>query len=618
MRAKNFDAENIVAPSVANWAAEKVEIADGAGPWGLTRRQLTILAADVVGYARLTEAAEAGTHSRLRAIRVGIVHPVIVSYRGRIIKNTGDGFLAIFDSSTDAVRCAIELQRQILATERPQSPDRKIQFRMGLNTGEFIMEPDDIYGAGVNVAARLEQLAPPGGILISKAILERVHARIEVPIDDLGQLRMKNIARPVRAYSLRIPGSQRGLTTSARRRRKRAAVPSVAILPFRAGSDDPEDTYFGAGMVEDIIVALASIRGLLVISRTSTLYYKNGPVDIQKVGQELGVRYVLTGSVRRTVGQLRITAELADVEVGSIIWADRYDGMISELFDFQARIATRIVWSVAPHVREAELRRALRKRPESLNAYDLVMQAINLLYRMNFDDFSRARTLLQKAIEADDSYSVAYSYSALWHIHNIAQGWTHDQEADSVEADQLAAAAVDRDPTDGFALALCAHTKSFLFRQYDAAKGIFERALAAAPSHAMVWSLSSGVYSYIGDGHSAVERAEHGLRLSPLDNQAFFYLMFLGVAHYVNRTYDEAVIWCRKSLSLNPGLCATLRVLIVSLVGLDQLEEARRAAAVLRQVQPRFCISTFARLCPYRGQLGVEFLARLQQAGLPE
>jgi tetratricopeptide (TPR) repeat protein len=318
------------------------------------------------------------------------------------------------------------------------------------------------------------------------------------------------------------------------------------------------------------------------------------------------------------VDQLRITAELADVQSGSVIWADRYDGRISELFDFQARIATRIVWSIAPHVREAELSRALRKRPESMNAYDLVLQAIDLIYRMNFDDFSRARPLLQKAIEADDSYAAAYCYSALWHIHNIAQGWTNDQEADSLEADQLAAAAVDRDPADGFALAVRAHTKSFLFREYDTAMGIFQRALAAAPSHAMVWSLCSGTYSYMGDGRSAVEHAERGLRLSPLDTQAFFYLMFLGAAHYVNRTYEEAVIWCRKSLGLNPGLCATLRVLIVSLVGLDQIEDARRAAGMLRQVQPRFRVSTFARLCPYRGEFGVEFLARLRQAGLPE
>jgi adenylate cyclase len=422
--------------------SENVTIAVGATPWGLIRRQLTILAADVVGYARLTEAAEEETHFRLRAIRVGIVNPGIVSYRGRIIKNTGDGFLASFESSTDAVRCAIELQREVAAGERSQPPDRRIHFRMGLNAGEFIVEPDDMYGAGVNIAARLEQLAPPGGILISRAILERVHSKIEVPIEDLGHLRLKNIARPVRAYSLRIRGTQRGVATSPRRPRKRAAVPSIAILPFRARSDSPEDAYFGEGMVEDIIVALAGVRGLLVISRTSTLSYKNEPVDVQKVGQDLGVRYVLTGSVRRMADQLRITAELADVQASSVIWADRYDGTISELFEFQARIATRIVWSIAPQVREAELSRALRKRPESMNAYDLVMQAIDLIYRMNFDDFSRARPLLQKAIEADDSYAAAYCYASLWHIHNIAQGWTHDQEADSVEAGQLAAAAV--------------------------------------------------------------------------------------------------------------------------------------------------------------------------------
>jgi len=210
---------------------EKAAIAVGTPSWGLIRRPLTILAADMVGYARLTEAAEEDTHYRLRAIRVGTVNPAIVSYRGHIIKNTGDGFLASFESSTDAVRCAIELQREVAASERSHPPDRRIRFRMGLNAGEFIVEPDDMYGAGINIAARLEQLAPPGGILISRTILDRAHSKIEVPIEDLGHLRLKNIARPVRAYSLRIKGAQRGVIASPRRPRKRAAVPST----WRAG-----------------------------------------------------------------------------------------------------------------------------------------------------------------------------------------------------------------------------------------------------------------------------------------------------------------------------------------------------------------------------------------------
>ena len=585
----------------------------------LARRLLTILAADVVDYSRLTEAAEVGTHVRLRTFRVGTIDPCIVSYRGQVIRNTGDGFLAAFDSSADALRCALEIQREITTSENSEAPDRRIRFRMGLNVGDVITEPEDIYGTSVNVAARLEQYAPPGGIVISGALLELVKSRIEVPLDDLGQLRLKNISHPVHAYSLHLPSADHDVSVTARAAAgRRAKVPSIVILPFRSSYDNPEDAYFGEGMVDDIIVALASIRGLIVISRTSALSYRTGPIDIQRVGQELGVRYVLSGGVRRIGNRLRISSELSDVETGSVIWADRYDGDLSELFDLQDRIATRIVWSLAPHVREAELKRARRKRPESMNAYDLVMQAIDLLYRMNFNDFARAGALLRQAIAADDTYAAAYTYAALWQIHSINQGWANDHEADSQEAARLATAAIERDPADGFALAIYGHTKSVLFQDYGTALNVFDRALAAAPSNAMAWTLSSGVYSYTGDGQSAVERAEKGLRLSPVDTQAFFYLSFLSLAHYVNETYDEGVIWGRKSMGLNHRLCANLRWLAGSLVALGQLDEAHHVAQALLQVQPRFCLSAYARVCPLQVDIRTKFLNRLRIAGIPE
>lgn len=582
------------------------------------RQMLTILAADVVGYARLTEAAEDDTHVRLRSLRVSLIDPCVVSYRGRIVKNTGDGFLVVFYSAADAIQCAIELQREISESERTAAPDRKIVFRIGLHVARAIVEPDDVYGMGVNVAARLEQFAPPGGVVVSADTLEQVRSRIDVPMHDLGPLRLKNMSRPVHAFSLLMPGVNRVTAGPRRRSSGRARVPSVAVLPFHSASGGSDDGYFGDGIVEDIIVALQSIRGLLVIARTSTLAFRSTPVDTRRVGQELGVRYVLSGNVRRADERLRIVVELADVETGSVIWADRYDGDITDLFDFQARIATRIVWSVAPHVREAELKRALRKRPDNMNAYDLVMNAIDLMYRMNFADFTQAGSLLQRAIVADPNYATAYAYAALWHIHNVAQGWAGDSGVDRAEAARFAAAAVDRDPADGFALALLAHTKSFLFRDYPAARDLFDRALSASPNNAMAWSLSSTVYSYMGEGQAAVERAQLGLRLSPIDTQAFFYLMILGIAHYVNGTHDEAMIWLQKSLAINPRLCASIRVLIVNFAAMGKLEEARNCARTLLEIQPRFRVSAYAELCPYRDDIRVEFLAGLQRAGLPE
>jgi adenylate cyclase len=595
--------------------AEKAEIASA----NLTRRQLTVLAADVVDYSRLTEAAEGETHARLRALRVEAIDPCVVTFRGQIIKNTGDGFIATFDSCFDAIRCSLEIQHEVEASENSQSPDRKIRLRMGLNVGDVIIESDDVYGTTVNVAARLEQYAPPGGIVISGALRELVGLRIEVPLNDLGQLRLKNISRLVHAYSLHLPGVDGDATSSGRARAARPAkVPAIVVLPFRTTGENPDDAYFGEGMVDDIIVALASIRGLLVISRTSALSYRTGAIDLKRVGQELGVRYILSGSVRRGHNQIRISSELADVQTNSVIWADRYDGEAPELFDLQERIATRIVWSVAPHVREAELKRALRKRPKNMNAYDLVMQSIDLIYRMNFTDFSRAGALLQQAIAADDNYAVAYAYAALWQVHKIMQGWASDQDADALESARLAAEAVKRDSADGFALAVHGHIRAILFREYDAAKEIFDRALTAAPGNAMAWALSSGVYSYTGECRSALERAEHGLRLSPIDTQAFFYLSFLALAHYVNDSFDEAIIWGRKSIGVNPRLCSSLRWLSGSLVALGQIDEARHFARVLLEVQPHFRLSTYAQTCPFKDKLKNTFLSRLRRAGIPD
>ena len=382
--------------------------------------------------------------------------------------------------------------------------------------------------------------------------------------------------------------------------------------------DDPERAYFGEGIIDDIIFNLSSVRGLLVISRTSALTYRSGPIDLQKIGQALGVRYVLSGSVRRDKDHLRITAELSDVESGSVIWIDRYDGDLTELFDLQERIATRIVWSLAPHLREAELKSVRRKRPENMNAYDLLLQGVDLLYHMNQKDFARGGELLRRAVKADDGYATAYAYGSLWQLHNVNQGWTTNFAADSNEALRLAAAAVDRDPADGFALAIYGHIKAVLFRDYSGAIELFDRALKAAPGNAMAWILSSGVYSYTGQTKAAIERAEMGMRLSPVDTQSFFYLLFLALAHYVNGTYDKSIIWARKSASLNPRLVSNLRWLIASLVASGHLDEARHFAQKLLEVNPGFRLSAYSNWCPLQLDLRTQLIERLHQAGLPE
>ena len=580
-------------------------------------RVLAILFADVADYTRLTEIAEIDTHVRLRGLRVGIIDPCIISYRGQIVSNAGDGFLATFDSTVDALRCAMDFQRDVAAKEASEPPDRKIRLRAGLNVGAVFTDEDSVYGTNVNIAARLQQCSPPGGMVISEAVRAIVSPRMKIQIDDLGQLELKNLSQRIRAYSLRLAGIENTAASNLEVIR-RAKLPSIAVLPFRATDDSSEYAYFGEGMVDDIIFNLASVRGLLVISRTSALAYRSGPIDVEKIGRDLGVRYLLTGSIRRSENRLRITAELSNVETTSLVWADRYDGDLADLFDLQDRIATRIVWSVAPHLREAELRSARRKRPENMNAYDLLMQAIDLLYHMNPPDFARAGELLREAIAADDSYATGYAYAALWQVHNINQGWSNDIGTDSMDAARLAAAAVDRDPADGFALAIYGHTKAVLFRDYRAAMELFNRALEVAPGNAMAWTLSSGVYSYVGQAKSAIERAEVGMRLSPVDTQSFFYLIFLTLAHYVGENYEEAIIWGRKSTRLSDRLCSNLRFLIASLVAVDKLDEARHFANILLEISPRFRLSAYSKWCPLQSDLRRALINRLHRAGLPE
>nr|WP_249150475.1 adenylate/guanylate cyclase domain-containing protein [Bradyrhizobium sp. JYMT SZCCT0180] len=575
------------------------------------------MAADVVGYARLTEVAEETTHIRLRTLRFGVINPCIVSYRGKIVKNTGDGFLASFDSSLDAARCAVAMQHEVATAQSREGYDRKIQFRMGLNVAQTIVESEDIFGKGVNIAARLEQSAPAGGVVLSHDMYQGIKDRLEVSVEDLGLLRLKHLSRPVHAYSLLLPEAER-LPPSGGRASRQAKVPFIAVLPFRTQGGSPEDDYFGDGTADEIVVALQSVRGLFVISSTSTFPYRTGLIDSQRIGQELGVRYVLSGSIRRADKQLRIGVELKDVEAGIVLWADQYDGDVSELFEFQSRIATRIVWSIAPQVREAELKRALHKRSDNLNAYELLMKAIDFMYRMNFYDFGKAGELLQAAITADPNYATAYAYAALWHIHNVAQGWGAEGGPDAAEAARLAAAAVDRAPADGFALAVLGHSKALLFKDYGAALDLFDRALSASPGNAMAWTLSSGVYGYLEEGQSAIKRAEQGLRLSPADTQAYFYLMFLGQAHYINGNYDEAVVWARKTATLNGRLSANLRVLAAAYIATGQSAEARTVTKTLLDVQPRFKLSAYSERCPFRAGLRERFIDHLRQAGLPD
>ncbi|MFO1159338.1 MAG: adenylate/guanylate cyclase domain-containing protein [Reyranellaceae bacterium] len=581
----------------------------------MQRRICAILAVDVAGYSRLTELDEEGTHRRLMQVRREVMEPVVAAWHGTIVKHTGDGFLASFDNAVDGASCAVELQRALGERSAHDAADRRLAFRMGLNVADAILDADDIFGEGVNVAARLQGYAEPGGIVVTESVARQIEGRLDIRRVDLGELHLKNIRRPVHAYSLHPHGVPLAEFSAGRRSDIR---PSIAVLPFRRHLTEEAEGYFADGVVDDIIRMLSTFQDLVVIARGSTLGLGGERVDASEIGRRLGVRYVLNGGVVRAGGKIRINVDLTDAESGAVVWAERYDGDVTDIFSLQDRISLQVATTLAPNIRQQELKRALRKHPDSMDAYDLVLQAIDLLYRMEYRAFSGARGLLQQARVADENYAPAWTYAAQWHTFRIGQGWTTDMHADTAEAERLATMAIELDRNDATALAVCGHARSFLLHDYDAGAQLLERALREGPSCALAWTLASCTSSYRGEGPEAVERAEHSLRLSPRDPLAFFYLCNTGIAHYANGDYAQAVLFARRAAGQKRTFRANLRMLAAGLVALGRIDEARATSATLMEVDPDFRLGRYRELCPWQdGATRETFIDRLRQSGLP-
>src|SRR5437667_1100632 len=366
------------------------------------RRLAAILAADVAGYSRLMGADEEGTHSALTALRRELSDPKISEHRGRIVKTTGDGLLTEFPSVVDAVRCAVELQRELARRNDGVPEERRIEFRIGINLGDIIIEEQDIYGDGVNVAARLEALAEPGGICVSRVVRDQVRDKLDFGFEDLGEQQVENIARPVRVY--RIPLAETARTKAPL---PLPDKPSLAVLPFQNMTGDPEQDYFVDGVVEEITTAISRLPWLFVIARNSSFTYKGRAVDVKQVARELGVRYVLEGSVRKAGNRVRITGQLIDATSGAHIWADRFDGALDDIFELQDHVASSVVGSIEPRLRQSEIERAVRKPTESLDAYDLYLRALALFNAFTADALAEAVALLPRALIIDPGYAPA-------------------------------------------------------------------------------------------------------------------------------------------------------------------------------------------------------------------
>jgi len=611
------------------------------------RKLMAVVYADMVGYSRLIELDDAQTVSRLRALRETLIDPAIDFHHGRLVQTGGDSLLIAFNSIDSAVRCAIQIQQDLPDHDRGYPPDRNIRFRIGINFGDVIADDTDLHGDMVNVAARLQEESPPGGICVPRAVRDHVQHWLHLTFDTLGLIKLKNIVRPVEAYSLRLNGTampQRGsepdvhdagnhppairqpvvpgwadtpmLPGAAAHRDSR---PSIAVLPFLEYDLEARQSYFGDGMVEDVVAALASLPDLFVISRASTLRYRQQPPDILEIAQQLGVRYILSGSFRRREGRLRISAELADAETQAVIAPYQVDGEISDIFALQDSLVERVVQRISPDIRGAELRRIRRQRTESFGAYDYLLRGLDLLYHLNQAEFDRSRIMFLHAIELDENYAAPYAFTGLWHSIRIGQGWSSDRAADLLKGEEFAAAAVLRDPNDVWALALAGHLRALLFRDFDSAFDLFERALRACPNSAFAWSRSSPTFSYIGDTAEARRRGEQALRLSPFDPDIFFTHCALGLAAYTEGDYPTAVTWGRRSYAENRLYAANLRFLAASLAANGEVEEAKRVGVTLRELVPSFTVQRFIETYAYRDERFRSMLARhLLLAGLPE
>lgn len=589
---------------------------------------------DMVGYSRLIGSDDLGTLNRFRLLREQVIDAEIAAHRGHVHQTAGDSLLATFDSVTQAVDCAIRVQHAIPAAQRDRPPEQVMWFRVGVDLGDVIPDGNDLHGNAVNVAVRLQTACPIGDVCISAIVHHHVRDRVDRPILPLGPLTLKNIPSPVEAFVLRVSGTDApaggggsvaavpAATTMAiglpGQPTFRAHGPSIAVLPFTTLSRQKRHAYFAEGIAEDIVHTLAGIKDLFVISRGSTLRYSGRIVDVGEVSRELGVQYVLQGSVRRSAQGIKLRTELTDATDLRIIRSDQYEAAMSDIFAVQEKIATEVALTIEPQVRERELRQAMRKPPNSLTAYDLLLKALDALFKVTYEPFRQARQLLMQALAVDPDYAPAYTYLAYACILDVGEGWAKDFVADANEAEDYASKAIARDPKDPVALAIYGHVQSFLRHDYDRAREFLGRALEAGPSCALAWTMSSYTSGYVGEGRLAVEQAERGLRLSPLDPRVFWSEAALGQALYITSEYAPALEWTRKAFVHCPTAMFVIRLLVATLVAVGQMEEARRFAQRLLDIQPGFRLGAYATACPFRQPVLGTWIDRLRQAGLPD
>src|SRR6202451_1446102 len=560
-----------------------------------TRKLAAILCPDVGGYSRLAGADEDRILARLRALRSDLIDPTIAVHHGRIVKRTGDGSIVEFRSVVDAVRCAIEVQNAMVERNAGVPEDRRIVFRIGIHLGDVVEESDgDLMGDGGNIAARLEGICEPGAVCVSGAAYEQVRDRVRETFIDLGEKPLKNVGRPVRVYGVApdraaggnpaVPGKHSGLSLPDK--------PSIAVLPFQNMSGDPEQEYFSDGISEDIITALSKLRWFFVIARNSSFTYKGKAVHMKRVADELGVGYVLEGSVRKGGNRVRITAQLNDVSTGSHLWAEKYDRELADVFAVQDEITEAIVAAIEPQLYGAENFRARRQTPDSMDAWDLVMRALSHYWRVTRQDNVVAQALLEKAITIDPNYGQALGVLAASHTFSAHMGWAHRATSAPI-AERAALASIQADSEDPWAhLAL---GSALLFkRRFEDSLGAFESALSLNPNFALAQGYYGLTLSYCGRWQEACVAAQRALRLSPRDPFAAIFCGIAAYSNFVGRNYDEAIRLATEGIRQRCDFVGGHRVLTAAagMAGRDDLGKA--ALLGLERAQPNISLDWLA------------------------
>jgi len=577
----------------------------------LKRKLAAILSADVAGYSRLMDEDEVSTVRTLQAYQQ-IISDLTSQHNGRVVDSPGDNLMAEFASVVDAVKCAVEIQNTLSGKNAELPDDRKMEFRIGINLGDVIEEDDRIYGDGVNIAARVESLAEAGGICISGRVYDQVENKIDVEYEDLGEHRAKNIKRPIRIYKIPIELDKSileplvDLTVPTDK-------PSIAVLPFVNMSGDPEQEYFSDGITEEIITALSKVPNLLVIARNSTFTYKGKAVNVKQVGKELGVKFVLEGSVRKAGNRIRVTAQLIDASTGNHLWAERYDRGLEDIFVVQDEITLKIVTELQVTLSDLGFHRRFTTGTNNLEAYLKYLQALQKIPLLNKSDNAIARQLLEEVINLDPKWSIGYQMLGMAHIVDFWAGWSSFPEKSIEEGLKLTKKAIALD--DSLALSYGNMSQIYLYkRQYNESIAEAEKAILLQPNSFWLYQLLGYALIYAGEPTRAINMSRKAIRLNPFDWLSTYHL---GIAHCDLQKYDEAISYIKKALKLNPDSLHAHAYLVATYSLAGQKENAFNIADEVLRIDPQFYVDNFADRIPYKNQSDTDrILNALRKAGL--